>query len=70
MTDKATTRERLRSRAAVLVDFDVAQIAGRADPADDVLDFLDQDCLRVPVPGGPSRWTIGQGWISVARPHT
>jgi hypothetical protein len=55
------TRRRLRLRAAVVVTFRTEELFELAPPPDDVevLDFLEEDCQQVPVPGGPAVWTLG-----------
>ena len=51
-----TAPDRLASRAAVVVDFELAQIVAKQDDVEGVLDFLDADCERIRTPGGDDRW--------------
>ncbi len=53
-----TAPARLASRAAVVIDFELAQIVAKQDDVEGVLDFLDADCERIRTPAGVDRWML------------
>lgn len=57
----AATRVALRERAAVLVDFDLADLVRPDDPADTVQAFLERDCELVRTCEGRLRWALTSG---------
>jgi hypothetical protein len=60
MTPVATvsTRQELRTRASVLVDFELGQLVSEVDDVDEVLDFIDDDCDLIRTVAGHDRWSI------------
>src|SRR6185503_5606084 len=57
----APVRLDLRTRAAVVVDFALDQLATDGDDDEDVLDFLDEDCEQVEAADGARRWSLKDG---------